>query len=333
MNVAPNSTDVSTYFCLRKAADGTELTGATITNIDLVYTRSGADHAVKVDATALATPDAAHADNKAIEVDATSAPGLYRVDWPDAAFAEGAREVILTVIYATAFTEHLRVELSPWLTPVTGATVLADTTAIAPGAINAAAIATGAIDADALASDAAGEIADAVWDEALAGHTAAGSTGKQLSDAGAAGDPWAAAVRTLTQSAASVAAAVSGSKIVVMRGDTWTMALTGLGNIASRSKLWFTARGRKDDPDSASLLQIEETAGLLYLSGRPGTPTDGSLVVNDETAGNITITVKPNDAGIASAYYDVQMLTVLGTVQTLTTGTFEVVADVTRAIS
>jgi hypothetical protein len=40
-------------------------------------------------------------------------------------------------------------------------------------------------------------IADQVWDEALAGHTTAGSAGKALSDAadaGAAGDPWTAAL-------------------------------------------------------------------------------------------------------------------------------------------
>jgi hypothetical protein len=34
------------------------------------------------------------------------------------------------------------------------------------------------------------EIADAVWDEATAGHTTAGTTGKALIDSGAAGNPW-----------------------------------------------------------------------------------------------------------------------------------------------
>jgi len=113
MIVNAGSQDVSTYFVLRKATDNTELTGVTITDIDLTYTRSGADHVLKVDATALTTPDAAHADNKAIEVDATDCPGLYRVDWPDAAFATGVKQVVLTVKYATAFTEHLLVELDP----------------------------------------------------------------------------------------------------------------------------------------------------------------------------------------------------------------------------
>ena len=42
----------------------------------------------------------------------------------------------------------------------------------------------------ALTIPSAATIADAVWDEAAAGHVAAGSTGEALGAAGAAGDPW-----------------------------------------------------------------------------------------------------------------------------------------------
>jgi len=111
MKVTPGSTDVTTYFVLRLTADGTEATALTVTNFDLQYVRSGAAPAAKVDASALAATDSAHSDNSAIEIDATDQPGLYRVDWPDAAFAAGVREVILSVKCATCFTEHLRVEL------------------------------------------------------------------------------------------------------------------------------------------------------------------------------------------------------------------------------
>ena len=111
MLVAGGSTNVTTYFALRLSADGKAATGLTITDFDLQYVRSGAAPSAKVDATALAATDSAHADNKAIEIDATDQPGLYRVDWPDAAFAAGVREVILSVKVATAFTEHLRVEI------------------------------------------------------------------------------------------------------------------------------------------------------------------------------------------------------------------------------
>jgi hypothetical protein len=111
VRVVAGSTDVTTYFSLRLAADGTEATGLTITDIDLQYVRSGATPAAKVDATALGAANSAHSDNAAIEIDATDQPGLLRVDWPDAAFATGVREVVLSVKYPGCFTEHLRVEL------------------------------------------------------------------------------------------------------------------------------------------------------------------------------------------------------------------------------
>ena len=110
MLVAGGSTDVTTYFVLRLTSDGTAATGLTITDIDLQYVRSGAAPSTKVDATALAATDSTHADNKAIEIDATNQPGLYRVDQPDAAFVAGVREVILSVKTTTAF-GHLRVEI------------------------------------------------------------------------------------------------------------------------------------------------------------------------------------------------------------------------------
>jgi hypothetical protein len=111
MQVTGGATDVTRYFALRKTSDGTAATGLTITGFDLQYVRSGAAPSAKVDATALAATDSAHADNKAIEIDGTDQPGLYRVDWPDAAFAAGVPEVVLTVKVATAFTEHLAVQI------------------------------------------------------------------------------------------------------------------------------------------------------------------------------------------------------------------------------
>ncbi len=120
MFVAGGSTDVTTYFAMRLTADGAAATGLTITDFDLQYVRSGVAPVAKVDATALAATDSDHADNKAIEIDATDQPGLYRVDWPDAAFVADVREVILSVKVATAFTEHLRVEIDA---PVSGFTI------------------------------------------------------------------------------------------------------------------------------------------------------------------------------------------------------------------
>lgn len=113
MNIQGGSVDTSTYFVLRLAATGVEATGLTIANMDLQYVRTGAAPVAKVDATALAQTDTAHTDNYGIEIDGTDQPGLYRIDWPDAAFAAGAKQVILTVKCATCFTEHLAVDIDP----------------------------------------------------------------------------------------------------------------------------------------------------------------------------------------------------------------------------
>ena len=69
---------------------------------------------------------------------------------------------------------------------------------ISAGAIDAATFAAGALDAAALAADAVAEIADAVWDEARAGHVAAGSFGEGV----------ASVQGNVTGSVASVAGAV-----------------------------------------------------------------------------------------------------------------------------
>lgn len=112
MRVNAGDVNVTTYFVLRLAADGTAATGLTVTDFDLQYVRSGEVPSTKVDVpAALAATNSVHSNNKAIEIDATDQPGLYRVDWPDAAFAVGVREVTLTVKVATTFVSHLRVEL------------------------------------------------------------------------------------------------------------------------------------------------------------------------------------------------------------------------------
>jgi len=118
------------------------LTGATITDLDLVYCRPGAA-IVDTNATALAQVDSAYGANKAIELDSSHAKGEYRVDWPDAAFASGVAAVTL-IVQDGSERQVGRLEVS-------------------------------------LIEDlGAAEIADAVWDETATGHTDAGKAGQQL---------------------------------------------------------------------------------------------------------------------------------------------------------
>jgi hypothetical protein len=145
---------------------------------------------------------------------------------------------------------------------------------------------------------------------------------------------WAAAVRTLTQSAASVVATVTGSDIVCQRGDSLSVSLTDCGALTGYSKVYFTVKRDTADADTAAIIQIEKTAGLKYINGAAGTPANGTLTIDDEATGDITVALDEVETAKLDpgAYsYDVQVVRTAGSVSTLTAGTFEVAADVTRA--
>ncbi len=201
------------------------------------------------------------------------------------------------------------------------------------------------------AAPSAGSIADAVWDELLAGHAAAGSAGAGVTAAQNAGDPWAAvlpggydstqagailpwikAQLASTVIQAAELAAASGV-IAIHRGDTWTATVTGLGGLIGREKLWFTVKARASQADADALIQIEESAGLLRLSGGGAVGT-GTLTVTNAEAGNVTIALSAAATAmlpVGSGYlYDFQMLDGT-TVRTVGVGTAAVSADVTRA--
>lgn len=170
----------------------------------------------------------------------------------------------------------------------------------------------------------------------LVGGTATGMVviGAYLQLTDAMGDLW--GTRTLTQNAASVTATLSGDTITVLRGDTLSVSMTGLGDISSRTKLWFTVKEKHSDTDANSIIQIEETAGLVYFNKAAGTSGNGSITVDDENDGDITVALAAADtddlALVNDLVYDVQMLTATG-VTTLTSGTLDVSGDVTRVVS
>jgi hypothetical protein len=112
------TTDVIMYVMMVDSADGSPETGLTITNIDLTYVRDQAA-AVKSDATAHSAVTDAHADNECIEVDSTNAPGLYRVDFVDAAFATGSAAVQLIVTCTGCAPSVMEIELVPVLSELT----------------------------------------------------------------------------------------------------------------------------------------------------------------------------------------------------------------------
>ena len=94
--IKPGSTNQSVYFHLQDAVTGGAYTTAGgETSFNLSYTRDGAAQ-VSNDATgALANATADHADNKVFHC----GNGVWRCDFPDAAFATGADHVHLLVTH------------------------------------------------------------------------------------------------------------------------------------------------------------------------------------------------------------------------------------------
>jgi len=239
------------------------------------------------------------------------------------------------------------------------------TAKFAVAAITAAVLATDAIGAAELAADAVAEIADQVWDELIAGHLGAGSTGEALNAAGAAGDPWHTAVpgaypagdagyilgniladiwgyttRTLTQSAASITSAVSGDEITVTRGDEFTAEITSLGNITGYKNVWFTVKQHIRDTDANALIQVDSDTGLLRIQkAAPTAAGNATLTVDDAAAGDITIVIDAVETAKLSpaedVHYDIQWQDASDDIHTLSLGNGEatIQGDVTRAIS
>jgi len=228
--------------------------------------------------------------------------------------------------------------------------ILADTgtdgVILANDAITAAKIAADAITSSELAASAVAEIVDGIWDEAMADHTTADTTGEALNNAGGGEAPtiagiWSYATRTLTQVAATVGTSVSSGAITIVRGDTLSASLTGLGNLTGYVSLDFTVKVKHADTDDNALIRIRKNAsgvgdGLLRLNrAAAATATNGSITIDNLTSGNITIALaaaETDDLSPATGLaYDVQMIKATG-VTTLATGAAHIVADITRLI-
>jgi len=109
MITAPNATNKSLYFYIvgdsGHASPGEPITGLLFSDIETggsaSYARQGAAR-VDLALITLASASAAHADGGFILVDDINMPGVYRCDFPDAAFAGGVDQVILSIVIAAA---------------------------------------------------------------------------------------------------------------------------------------------------------------------------------------------------------------------------------------
>jgi hypothetical protein len=287
-------------------ADGDLVTGAT--GLDSEYSGDGGEFA---DCT-----------NEATEIITSS--GMYYLDLTAGEMNYDTVAIIVKTSSSGAKTTPIVIY------PEEAGDVRVAVSSIDAGAITAAAIATGAIDADALATDAVAEIADGVLDEALAGHTTAGTVGDALND-------------LLDVTTVTVVSAVSGTTLTILRGDTLSATFTGLASNTGYVTIDLTVKEDKTDADSAAILKIRLNApsandGLLYLNGAapvaPVVSTDGTITVNSATSITVALAARATDdlTPQDGLYYDIQYVKATG-VTTVTEGICNITADVTRSIA
>lgn len=151
-----------------------------------------------------------------------------------------------------------------------------------------------------------------------------------------AADVWSYATRTLTTTTTVLSNIADGDNLTVLRGDSLDIDFVDLGNVAARTKLWFTAKRTAGDTDEAALVQVTEAAGLVRIVQEvAGTPANGDLNVTDAASGDVTLTLAAAETAKlpdgTPLLWDIQMLTA-GGVTTLAAGTLTVTADITRAV-
>jgi hypothetical protein len=153
---------------------------------------------------------------------------------------------------------------------------------------------------------------------------------------------WSRTPRSLTSPATDSDSTTAGA-ISRRRGDTWSIAITGLGDLTGWTVIDFTIKDRLCEvADADAILRIRLSSpgdsgdGLIRLNGAdPGDLTAGSITVDVVADGDITIAVDADKTAqlLAKTYqYDVQVIKTAA-VTTPDQGTFTVTVDVTLATS
>jgi hypothetical protein len=159
----------------------------------------------------------------------------------------------------------------------------------------------------------AAQVADAVWDEAIADHLGAGSTGEALNAAGASGDPW----------TTTLPGAYTGTQAGALLGSTMANSLysrvssmqTAIGAIPTDATSTWTAIASLDTRVSSIGVEVDSiqsyAAAILDDTGTSG------VQVADKTGYSINGTITTLDA--LDTTQDVQHAATLAAVGSLDT--------------
>lgn len=196
------------------------------------------------------------------------------------------------------------------------------------GAPAGASIAADIAAIDAGTAPTAGEVADAVWDEALAGHATAGTAGKALADAGTAGDPWSTELPgdyTAGQAGHDIAAIKDKTDTIGAAAVTYTAPVLADGNAVvwagqshtgSLALTWSISDWAGPDltGNTAVFRTLAEASFLAPAAGRAADfESAGATVTQDGT--DVTVSVALTDsetAQLAAGRHHFQVVATVG---------------------
>jgi hypothetical protein len=165
------------------------------------------------------------------------------------------------------------------------------------------------------------------------------AAGAEWDDGGATWRTSTVVLSDLPTSASAASASASAGEILILRGDSMSQSILSLGDISTRTEMWFTVKRKTSDADTDAILLISEGTGLEILNGTDVSATraaEATITVNDAVAGNITIWVNPTatDELVPNSqlHYDVQW-TDATDVTTPAIGRCRVRGDVTRTVT
>jgi len=178
-----------------------------------------------------------------------------------------------------------------------------------------------------------GASVDQIWNELTATHTTVGSFAKAITDIlQDTGTDIPALITALgAWQATNVTTAVSNGSITDIRGSSWSIPITDLTLDANKQQ--FVIKRNVQDADTAALLFVDSTTGLIYLNGVAGTASDATLVYAGTT---LTLTVKPGATAqlpVGTFHYGIQYVTAAGAVEEPYGGIFTISGDYVRAIT
>lgn len=178
-----------------------------------------------------------------------------------------------------------------------------------------------------------GASVDQIWNELTATHTTVGSFAKAITDIlQDTGTDIPALITALGKwQATNVSKEVSSGSITDIRGSSWSIAITDLTLDANKQQ--FVIKRNVQDADTAALLFVDSTTGLIYLNGVAGTASDATLVYAGTT---LTLTVKPGATAqlpVGTFHYGIQYVTAAGAVEEPYGGIFTISGDYVRAIA